>query len=63
MTVSGRTVQPKQTGPLTQRKIKIQSSKKNYKDDDDAKEYDVVKNDNLKDDDVNGEENASKNDL
>lgn len=36
---------------------------KNYKDDDDAKEYDVVKNDNLKDDDVNGEENASKNDL
>lgn len=63
MTVSGRTVQPKQTGPLTQRKIKIQSSKKkNYKDDD-AKEYDVVKKDNLKDDDVNGEENASKNDL
>lgn len=63
MTVSGRTVLPKQTGLLTQRKIKIQSSKKNYKDDDDAKEYDVVKNDNLKDDDVNGEENASKNDL
>lgn len=36
---------------------------KKYKDDDDAKEYDVVKKDNLKDDDVNGEENASKNDL
>lgn len=36
---------------------------KKYKDDDDAKEYDVVKKDNLKDDDVDGGENASKNDL
>lgn len=63
MTVSGRTVQPKQTGPLTQRKIKRPNRpKKTYKDND-AKECDVVKKDNLKDDDVNGEENASKNDL